>query len=269
MKSLFIGYFDGLHQGHLFLKQNSKFESMVLLIDNPPLKQTNWLYDLQQRVAQIKTYLKATVEVFDVAKHNMNALSFFEQQIKRLNCDEIIVGTDWHFGNDHKDGIWLKKLFKNTVIVNKTNLSSSVIRNYLTNNELEKANQLLVEPYYRVGTVVHGLKKARLLGFPTANIVMDNHLLTLNKGSYIVRVLLNNQTFYGIGFISQKDQDLVCETHIFNFNNEIYGSLVKFTLLKFIRTISKFSSQAALQKAIQSDANFALKWLENQNLDKI
>lgn len=265
LQNLILGFFDGLHQGHKLLFNALEYFG-VLTFKNIPHKFNNFLYPLEERINQIKKLNPQIIYIFDVIKFNMSANQFLEKVIKPLEIKRLIVGSDYHFGNDNQGVNKIIEYFPDSIIINRTNLSSSILKQLITSGDLEAANSLLLEPYYRVGKVIDGSHKGKLLGYPTANISIDNHLISLKPGSYVSSVIINNKNYLAVTFVGKSktidEQKSMIEAHILDFSENLYGQNIKISFLKFIRSPSKFDSIKNLKIAIREDVLFALNWIK-------
>ncbi|AAB96321.1 riboflavin biosynthesis protein RibF [Mycoplasmoides pneumoniae] len=261
-QTLIIGAFDGLHKGHQLLAQAASGPVVALLIANIPSLQSDWLYEPKQRQVQLQQHFQSVVHSYDVIEHNISAQAFFDQIISPLRCQQLVVGADFCFGKDNQNADFLRRLFPNTTIIPKDSqtLSSSTIRQWLKQGQIEQANAVLLEPYFREGVVIRGNQQARFLGWPTANITLKPYMVPLRCGSYVITVTYHQTNYPGVGFISYKNDQLVCETHLIGFSGDLYGKQLRFTFNQFIRPQQKFSGVQALQKAISGDLKQAQKW---------
>lgn len=260
LQNLILGFFDGLHKGHKLLF-NALEHFGVLTFKNIPHKVNNFVYPLEERINQIKKLNPQIIYIFDIFKFNMKASQFLEKVIKPLNIKRLIVGSDYHFGNDNQGVNKILEYFPDSIIVNRNNLSSSLLKQLITNGDLEAANNFLLEPYYRVGKVIDGNHKGKILGYPTANISIDNHLISLKPGSYVSNVFIQNKNYLAVTFVGKSrtlnDQKNMIESHILDFSENLYGQNIKISFLKFIRSPSKFDTIEKLKTAIKEDILFA------------
>ena len=144
-------------------------------------------------------------------------------------------------------------------------VSSSQIRNFLEHGELSKAEEFLGRPYYLRGPVRVGYKRGRSIGTPTANISPEIDFVP-RKGVYFTWAYLGDKKFpsiTNIGFnptFENSDSYLKVETHIFNFDQDIYGEHLKIELSLFHRDEIKFNSVDALRNQIANDIDLAKKY---------
>ena len=213
---------------------------------------------------------------FDKILSNLDALNFIEKiLVKQLHVKKIVVGKDFRFGKDRKgDTALLKKLsnkynYKLSVIDHvknkKTNLkfSSSIIRKNINEGSFEKVSQALGRNWFIKGKIIRGNQKARLINFPTANMKPGDHILP-KKGVYCVNVVFKGNHFKGIANFGErptvKGVNLLLETHIFEFNRDIYGKELTVEFLTFIRSEKKFKDFKSLTTQIKKDVITAKKY---------
>ena len=213
---------------------------------------------------------------FNKTLSNLDAVDFIEKiLVKQLSVKKIIVGKDFRFGkNRNGDTALLKKLsskykYKLSIIGHvknkKTNLkfSSSIIRKNINEGSFEKVSQALGRNWFMEGKIIKGNQKARLINFPTANMKPGNHILP-NKGVYCVNVTFSGNLYKGIANFGErptvKGVNLLLETHIFDFNRDIYGKELTVEFLTFIRSEKKFKDFKSLTTQIKKDVITAKKY---------
>lgn len=288
-----IGTFDGLHLGHqqiiskvIKVAEEKKLTSVVVTFDPHPRAVVSKDYNMQ---------LLATLDekkiLFEELKiDNLFVINFTMEFAKissdefvknylidKLNAKHVVIGYDHKFGkNRNGDKSTLKEFgikygFAVTCMdefqSEGDTISSTVIRNLLQTGEVDTANTYLGRNYSFFGRVVEGAKRGREIGFPTANIEIDNpYKLVPANGVYIVKASLDNQSLYGIMNIGirptfENENNKVIEMHIFDFNKNIYGKEIKIEFIKRIRSEKKFNSKEELINQITKDKNFAEEFL--------
>jgi riboflavin kinase/FMN adenylyltransferase len=141
-------------------------------------------------------------------------------------------------------------------------ISSSKIREAIEGLDFKKVKRIIGDYWKIVGEVIEGDKRGREIGFPTANIMMDN-LIKPNFGVYAVRINYNNDTFNGIANFGvrptfDKTKSLpILEVHLFNFSDNLYGKEIVISFVDFIRKEKKFNGLESLKSQIQLDINIA------------
>lgn len=186
-----------------------------------------------------------------------------------LQTRTAVVGFDFRFG--HKgagDEQLLRTLGEGDMTVetvppfllNGEKVSSSLIRGLLKRGEMDEASQWLGRPYSIRGTVIHGEKRGRTIGFPTANLELTDHYVTPSKGVYAVRVQHGEQELHGVMNLGVKPtfhengMKPTFEVHLLHFDGHLYDQELKVELVHYIRAERKFDSIDALISQIREDA---------------
>jgi riboflavin kinase / FMN adenylyltransferase len=292
--SLALGYFDGVHIGHLQVIKtaiaNAKangFESAVMTFDPHPSvvlgrhkKITYYITPIeekQQLIAELgvdRLYIVEFTEEFA----NLLPQEFVDQYIIALNVKHICAGFDFSYGKMGKGSMETmpfhsRNEFTQTTVNKQTvfderKISSTYIRELINTGEVEKLPALLGRHYLFRGVVVDGDKRGRTIGFPTANIQPISNYLIPTPGVYAVKIQVNTVWYNGvcnIGFKptfnnEQKTQSI--EVHIFDFNGLIYGEEVSVEWYKRIRSEKKFDNITDLIHQIELDKNEAISFFE-------
>lgn len=270
--------FDGVHVGHLsiisLLKKTAlekQFETALLTFwphprkvfnPNDDIKLLNTLdekLDLLEKAHLDVVFLKS----FDENFRNLTGEEFVRQiLIEKLNVKHIVIGHDHVFGKN-KSGNFelLQKLSKElnfeveqlkAVKDGDSNISSTKIRNCLSDGNIIAANKMLGYQYSVSGKIIDGKKLGRTIGYPTANIEVDELKLLPKKGAYIVEVYVKNKSYKGMLSIGTNPtvngEKLTVEVYILDFNEEIYGEEITVKFRDFLHEEIKFES---LQKLIE------------------
>jgi riboflavin kinase/FMN adenylyltransferase len=243
---------------------------------------------LSQKLRIIKNYQFDYVVIlpFNSDLSNIEAKDFLEKiLIKRLNIRHLVIGYDFIFGKNRQGNFeFLEKEGKTfglaidrieQIKYQNQICSSTNIRNLIREGEIAIANQLLGRNFAINGIVVNGNHNGSKIGFPTANIKINPSLLYPKFGVYETIVKINNQkqyfsaiTNFGIRPTFNNDNILqpVFESHIFNFNQNIYHQKISIELIKFIRMERKFNNITELKQQIKIDINqISIKNLKNEN----
>ena len=281
---ILIGNFDGLHLGHqkllrlakIFKKKYSlkigvlTFEPMPKMFFNKGLK--NFRISNQN---QKSNYLKKLnvdfliTKTFDKKFSKTKSIDFITKILKKkLNPKFIFVSDNFRFGNkregDVKQLIKYEKIYNYKIIkpqplvVGKKVVSSSLIRNYLQNGKLKIANNLLNRNWSIEGKVQKGRQIGKKIGFPTANIDIQNYILAC-PGVYAVRAKMIKGTKFikGIANLGYRPtfngKKILLEVHLFNFSGNLYNKYLFVEFLKFIRKEKKFKNGDQLKKQIKID----------------
>lgn len=280
-----IGSFDGVHLGHQAIieklisiaKENNLipyilfFEPLpkeFFLKEKAPLR----IYDFRNKVINLNKFGIDNIicQKFNQKFANIEAQDFIENfLIKKLNTKHIIVGDDFRFGYKRMGDYGLLREFSEThsFMVDKVStlnldnhrVSSSQIRQAISEHDLSQANKLLGASLKFNSRVIHGQKNGRKIGFHTANQkLLRNSAL---KGVFLSKVYIDNEVFYGVTNAGTRPtidgHNNLLETHIFNFDRDIYGKHITTEIIDFIRTEKKFGSFNELKSQISQDAETA------------
>ncbi|MDQ0230486.1 bifunctional riboflavin kinase/FAD synthetase [Metabacillus malikii] len=291
--TLALGYFDGVHKGHQRVILKAKeiasangMKSAVMTFHPHPLvvlrkqKQLDSLTTLSEKIKLIE---ELGIDILFIVEFTNEFASLLPQQfvddyIISFNVKHVVAGFDFTYGHLGKGTMETlpfhsRKEFLHTTVEKQTDddkkISSSLIRNVIKTGEMEYAHKLLGRPYTVNGVVIHGDKRGRTIGFPTANIDVDDSILVPETGVYAVTFSLNEKEYKGVCNIGykptfeqeQKPKPSI-EVNIFEFNDEIYGEKASISFYKRLRSEQKFSSIEALINQITKDKEEALKYFE-------
>lgn len=190
--------------------------------------------------------------------------------VEKIGTKKLVIGYDHHFGRNREGSFEHLKEFSSLYgfeveeisakDIDDVNVSSTKIRKALLDGDVKTANAFLGYSFQLNGKVVHGNKVGRQLGYPTANIELQNQFkLIPAEGIYAVRVKYNNETFGGMLNIGRRptlntgNGQLSIEVNIFDFNQEIYEETIQLELIERIRAEKKFHSKEALIAEMQKD----------------
>lgn len=286
-----IGNFDGVHLGHqqLFAEVVNRARSnngcSVVVTFNPhPLRVLRphgikLISTVEQKIEWIDRagidYL--IIIPFDHSFAATTAEEFVQDiLVDTIGMKELVVGYDYAFGKGRSgDTRFLreqgkKKNFPVTVVDafyrNDMLLSSTQIRNLVAEGRMMDSRKLLGRPYQIRGTVQVGKKRGGSeIGFPTANLKVNEEDLVPRIGVYAVQVISEGKCYGGVLNIGYNptfgEKQLVAETHIFDFNRDIYGRPIRINLLKYLRKERKFHGVPDLAKQIAEDVVAAKKIL--------
>lgn len=280
-----VGIFDGVHAGHRFLIEQVKefanaqnVMSVVITFAKHPRSILNpefcpeILTTLPEKLQQLETtgidaciILDFTPEMGQLSAYNFIKTILYQ----KFNVQTLLVGHDHRFGRDRKDGFpeYLQygisiglKVIQATRFRTELDqfISSSEIRNLLQKGDIEHANRLLNYNYNLCGKVIDGFKVGRKIGFPTANIFVENqYKLIPALGVYAVQVQWNNKFYKGMLNIGIRPTlngtKVSLEVHIIDFNEDIYNQIIKIDFKSRIRDEQKFNGIDELVEQLEKD----------------
>ena len=276
-----LGFFDGVHLAHQkiinsaisYAKLNN-LSPIALSFDRSPMEllsgeHIHYLTSKEEK-AQIIDKLGASAEFLPTDREllSMEAKDFIEKiLVGKYNIKYAVCGYNYRFGkNGRGDTEFLIKEGKRlgfTVEVapcemyDDESISSSRIRNLLADGNVSLANVLLGRSFFVKGIVEEGKKLGRKLGFPTANVYVDDKMAKLKNGVYKTSATVDDEIFRAITNIGTNptvcDKSLRAETYIPDFSGDLYGKEIKVEFLDFIRSEKKFDSIGELTEQIRKD----------------
>ena len=287
---LLIGNFDGLHLGHQKLfklakkyKKKNNLKIGVITFDPIPKMFFNKsllnyrISNLNQKIIYFKNF---NIDFLIVKKFNLQfskikALTFIKEIIyKKLKANYIFVSNNFRFGNKREGSVKLLKSLQNKYnykIINPNPLkkknkiiSSTLIRNLLSNGKIFDVNKLLKRNWAIEGIVKEGRGMGKKIGFPTCNIDLNEYVIA-KPGVYAVKVLQgkSKKTLKGIANLGYRptfnQKKIILEVNIFNFNRNLYNKKLTVQFIKFIRGEKKFKGIDQLRKQIKLDLKIAKK----------
>lgn len=290
-----IGFFDGVHRGHRFLINSVVKEavarglrSTVVTFDRHPRQvlgsdfQPRLLSTNEEKLLLLsKTGVERCVMLpFSEQMAQMTARDFMEKILRdRLGVQVLIIGYDNRFGHNRSEGfddyvrygreIGIEVMSAQSFLLHGINVSSSVIRSFLQEGEIEMAENCLGYPYFFTGKVIKGFRVGHELGFPTANIEQDNMLKMIpSPGVYAVKVRIEGtvelkHAMMNIGTrptFNGTQQTL--EVHILNFNDDIYDKMISVAFVHKLRNERQFPSKEALTEQLSKDAQMVEEQFE-------
>ncbi len=296
-----IGSYDGVHAGHQhILRQLSQTAQKlgtqsVMMTFNPHPRQVLFpdddslqLLTTKDEKVQLISELGVDILVivpFTPALSQMSPEDYLRDiLIKNFNPAMIIIGYDHKFGKGRAGNInFLKEQSQHYNYrlqeiseqqVEEMKVSSTRVRNFLLQGNLDSANLLLGRPYAITGEVIHGRHLGKEMGYPTANIKVDNKAkLIPMDGIYVCYIDIDNIRHKGMMYIGDiptinEDNPKTIEVNIFDFDRDIYGLEVTLELLSFIRDDIKFDGLEALTLQLAKDKEASLAYFEGQHSKK-
>ena len=289
-----LGTFDGVHVGHTkiierLLNASSDDEQSLVLTFFPHPRMVlqeesdiKLLNTIEERTKLLKKagLQNLIIHPFDQAFSRLSAEEFVKNILVDIfNIKKIIIGHDHRFGRNRTanidDLILYGKEFGFEVEqisaqeIDEVSISSTKIRNALNEGKIALANEYLGYNYLFSGTVIHGKKLGRTIGFPTANLkVEESYKLIPAIGVYAVKCTVGTKTVNGmlnIGTNPTVDgQNTSIEVHLFDFQEDLYDKKITVELIKRIRDEQKFASVDELKQQLHKDKVFAEQLFENE-----
>lgn len=289
-----IGTFDGVHLGHAAIlkkltqnTQNETFESTVLTFFPHPrmvlqgksdLKLLNTINEKIELLEKIGID-NLIIHPFDEKFAELNAEAFVSTiLVDHLHVQKIIIGYDHRFGKNRtaniddlisfgaQFGFEVEQISAQEI--DEISISSTKIRTALEEGDIQLANEYLGYSYFLSGTVVKGKQLGRTIGFPTANIALEeDYKLVPQNGVYVVQAEIDGNIIYGmmnIGFNpTVQGKQKTIEVHFFDFEGDIYNRKIQVAILQRIRSEKKFKSIELLTKQLDEDRSFSRNYLQN------
>lgn len=284
-----LGKFDGIHRGHqLLIKEIEKYKeenlkSVVFTFALHPYTlfskgEAKLIDTVEEKIEKLE---KLGVDVlvsypFTKKTAQMEPEEFIEEVlIKKMKAKIIVVGNDFHFGYQRKGNVEFlrqhaQRYGYKVVSLEKIEddnqvISSTRIRNEIKNGNMETVIRLLGEPYSITGEIIHGMQLGRTIGMPTINQIVAEEKLLPPNGVYVTRVLLEDGEYKGITNIGNKptvsgEHKLGVETHILDYNGDLYGKKAKVSFYQFVRKEQKFPSIKELKEQMHRDMECARKF---------
>jgi len=271
-------------EGCLSTAQLNQLKTCVITFSNHPAdhftgKRNELLMPMQEKIEAFKNFgIDYLVIIpFDSYIVELPAKNFIQEHlIERLKAKKVVLGYDNHFGKNREGSIsYINEHFSDVIEtisidvakVDGVIVSSSQIKKYLSEGDITKANAMLGLPFSVSGNVVHGNQNGRKIGFPTANMALnaDNKFIP-QLGVYLCRVHIEAGQFYGLTNMGyrptlNKDDGIHIETHLLDFDGDIYGQRIEIQFIEKIRSEKRFDSFEDLKNQIAADLAWAKLYL--------
>jgi riboflavin kinase / FMN adenylyltransferase len=289
--SMALGYFDGVHLGHQKVILEAKkqadqkgLRSAVMTFDPHPSvvlgkneKHVQYITPLAEKINLIEElgidYL--FIVHFTTEFANLLPQEFIDQYVIDLNVKHVVAGFDFSYGRMGKGTMEIlpfhsREKFTFTIVEKFTSgdekVSSTRIRQYIKNGRFTELPELLGRFYTTAGIVVHGDKRGRTIGFPTANVDTNDEYILPPTGVYAVKIKIDENWYKGVCNVGYKptfNKDALkisVEVNIFNFENNIYDSQVTIEWHQYLRKEQKFSGIQELIAQIEKDKQNAIEY---------
>ncbi len=290
---LTVGTFDGVHLGHrklidkvISISKSKNLSSIILTFSPHPRIVLNNDADIKLLTTQTEKneifgdynidYL--LTQDFSISFSKLSPIEFVRDiLVKKLNVRHIVTGYDHHFGKNRNANsnqlIEFSKDFGYDVTKvdafhkNKVSISSTKIRNLIIHGKINEANEFLGYQFILTGKVISGLGRGKSLGFPTANILIDNHKIKPGNGVYYISSLLKGKNINGMMNVGVnptfKDKGYSIEIHFFDFKQDLYDKEISIRVIKKIREEKKFDSADELIIQLQMDKKKCFELITN------
>ena len=286
-----VGVFDGVHLGHsglikqlTTLAHSHDMLSCVVTFSNHPRTvvtpgfELKYITDPKHRVELLKD-AGADLVIPITFDHDLSLLSadqFVDLLQDKLRMKGLVMGQNFAMGHNREGdaetlkAIGLEKGFSVNVIEpiynNGKSISSTLIRESIADGMLSKALALLGRPFSIEGRVISGDSQGQILGFPTANLDIDTHLLIPPDGIYATIVTTRGRQYFAASYIGTKPtfngSKHVIETFLIDFDENIYGSLISIDFIERIRGDESFYSSSELVAQMKIDVEYTLDILK-------
>lgn len=282
--SLAIGFFDGLHKGHQAVITEAKkkadelgIRAAVMTFDPHPshlfgggTNKVGYITQYPEKARLLESMGIDTLFIvtFDWALASLSPEQFVEIFMKGLHVKHVTAGFDFTFGSKGAGTMEQMATLSGgafgTTVVDKVlddgeKISSTRIRQLLSEGNVEETASLLDRPFRTVGIVVDGEKRGRQLGFPTANVLPDKDTVLPANGVYAVRFVVDGETLNGVCSVGVKPTfheagiPPIVEVNVLDFDGDLYGKEVAVDWIKHLRKEEKFDSVDALIEQMVKD----------------
>lgn len=290
-----LGYFDGVHLGHQQVIREAKkvaeakgIKSAVMTFDPHPsvvlgksIQHIEYITPLEEKARLIEAmgvdYL--FVITFSTEFSGLLPQEFVDQYIIGLNVRHVVAGFDYSYGKMGKGNMETiqfhsRSKFDFTVVsklstTQDEKVSSTLIRGFLRDGKVDEMPHLLGRYYTTKGIVINGERRGRTIGFPTANVLMDEEYILPPTGVYAVKIKVGGKWHEGVcnvgykpTFHQEKKAKPSIEVHIFNFTKEIYGESAIIEWHLRLRSERKFEGIQQLVAQIEKDKQEAILHFE-------
>lgn len=277
-----LGNFDGVHKGHQRLFEVAKYEAEKRGLETVVFSfypHPTWVIGHHKKSLlmsrrdkkQMIEHLGIDVLVeypFTYEFASICPEEFFAQiLVKELKAEVLVIGSNYFFGRDKLgtptflkelgEQYGIKVCIVETVTEDGKTISSTQIRKLIIEGNIKAANERLGHPYMVVGKVVQGKMLGRTLGFPTINLIADPDRVYPPNGVYATRIKVYSSLYMGMTNIgvnpTVSGRKKMIETHIFDFNQMLYGEDVEIYFYDYLRPEKKFESIEDLKEQISTD----------------
>ncbi len=270
-----LGKFQGLHKGHLLLidtilslSKNEGLNSVVFTIDINNSKMINTKQDRKYILESlnIDTHIECK---FTPEFASMQPYDFIKQVLHhKLGAKYVVVGTDFCFGSNREGNVdtlkhYAKEFGYKVIAIEKLSIddniiSSSIIRELIQSGDMEAVKKYMGRPYFVQGIVKKGRMLGRTIDFPTVNLNPPDDKLLPPFGAYETIINLEGKVYKAITNIGNNptisdDNRVTVESHLIDFDGDLYEKHIKVEFLRFIREQKRFMDVGELRKQLLLD----------------
>ena len=275
-----IGNFDGIHLGHQELVKTVLDYSKIYSLKSVVFSFEPHPVEFFGKKGEFKTMFSVDILIqypFNTEFADLSPEEFMDLLIEKTNCKVLVVGENYCFGKDRVGNIdTLKKLGKEKNIkvigiprvkIHNVRVSSTRIRGLINCGDMEDVTVLLNKPYFAMGEIVHGDERGRRMNFPTINLEPPLKKLLPPDGVYFSRVYIDGKLYdsmsnIGVNPTFNGDARKI-ETHIFDFDEDVYGKKAIVCFFKRIRSEKKFEGMNELIEQLNEDKSRCRKYAED------
>ncbi|WP_343337708.1 Bifunctional riboflavin kinase/FMN adenylyltransferase [Terrisporobacter petrolearius] len=283
-----IGKFDGIHKGHEVLiektvnySKQEELTSVVFTFKNSPISYfsniiTREIITEVEKMNKLKLLgVDVVIDIpFNKDMAEISAEDFVKQiLVDKLGAKKLIIGHDFAFARKREGTPPILKILGKKygfdveviepVVINNIRVSSTHVKDLIYAGRVDEIKNYLGRNYAIEGTVIHAKQLGRTLGFPTANIRLQENLIIPKRGIYATKVHIGNEVYVGatnIGYNpTVNGEKMSVETNILQFDKDIYGKTIKLEFLERIRDEKKFKDLNELKLQLKMDTNYIYK----------
>lgn len=292
-----LGKFDGLHRGHQLLIEKLKkygkkgYQTVVFTFDFHPMsllsgKIQPLIYTKEERQKIVEEFgIDVLIEYpFTQETAHMLPEDFVKDVlVSCIGAEVIVVGDDFHFGYQRSGDVAFLKAHEKRygyvvdncekLCVNGEEISSTMIRHYISQGNMEMVTELLGRPYHITGEVIPGKANGRTVGMPTANLAPEAGKLLPPEGVYASTIRIGSQEkqYYALTNIGRNPtvgdhNDLRVETHVIDFSGDLYGEKIAVSLYWHVRDEHKFNSLVEVKAQVEKDRERVMLYFKDHGI---
>lgn len=292
---LALGFFDGVHRGHqklLKVARELAFKKdlplAVLTFDCAPatmhepldIKQFQYLTTIAEKEKLMKYFGvdRLYIMQYTSAFYQLSPQEFVDQYVVGLGAATVVAGFDYTFGKAQFANMGTLPQFAKgrfhiitvpEVVLGEHKISTRRLKKAITTEPIQVINTSLGYPYFNLGRVIHGKKRGRKLGFPTANLAIASHSVLPKIGVYAVEVKVNHSLYMGMASIGhnptfESGGQKTVEINILNFSEDIYGEELTVYWHQYLRPEEKFQGPQPLIAQMKEDQKNVQSYFEDQ-----